>query len=95
MATLRPATCWMRNNMAKEKKEKVIYVDDGRTLADMSGVTGGFGRSGVKRPRQPGRAKEIWNTYWRTVKMMILPMLTVVGGMIVVYLLMYLLFRLR
>ena len=24
-----------------KKKEKITYVDDGRTIADMSGVTGG------------------------------------------------------
>ena len=27
----------------KKKKEKVEYVDDGRSLADMSEVGGGFG----------------------------------------------------
>ena len=78
--------------MGKKKKEKIIYVDDGRTIADMSGVQSGprlFRESSRPRPR----AKEVWKTYWTAVKMMILPMLVVVCGMIVVYLILYFLFR--
>lgn len=72
--------------MGKNKK-KTVYVDDGRTLADMSGVSGGMrlGKSNV-------RAKDAWNTYWNAVKMMFLPMLAVIGALVVIYGIMYLLF---
>lgn len=73
-----------------KKKEKVIYVDDGRALADMSALPASH------RSRAPGvpRAsfKEQLGTYFAAVKMMFLPMLAVVGAMVAVYLVMYLLF---
>ena len=74
-----------------KKKEKITYVDDGRTLADMSGVSGPkFSRS----KGQPGvRLKDAWATYWNTTKMMFLPMLAVIGAMLVLYVVMYLLFK--
>ena len=80
--------------MAKKKKEKIIYIDDGRTIADMSGVTGGF--SHYSRPKwQPSpRFKDVWNTYWTAVKMMIRPMLVVIGGIGLIYLILYVLFGL-
>lgn len=72
--------------MAK-KKEKTVYVDDGRTLADMSGVGGGIrgGKSNV-------RARDAWNTYWNAVKMMFLPMLAVIGVLVILYAVMYFIF---
>lgn len=74
----------------KEKKEKVVYVDDGSPVADMSGLSGG------KRLRNTGgsSAKDKWNTYWDAVKMMFMPMLCVICGLIIIYMLMYLLFLL-
>lgn len=75
-----------------KKKEKVVYVDDGRTVADMSGV------SGPRLSRDPGRprasAKEQWQTYWDAVKMMFTPMLVVVCGLIIIYMLLSLVFLL-
>ena len=80
--------------MAKDKKnkKKVTYIDDGRTIADMSGV-------GKKRPekldsldRPSSSFKAQWNTYWSTVKMMFIPMLVVMGIICVAFGLMYLLF---
>ncbi len=69
----------------RKKKEKVIYVDDGRTIADMSGVSSGP-RLGHRNPYRPrSSAKEIWNTYWNAVKMMIGPMLAVIVGLGVIY----------
>ena len=80
--------------MTKEKKEKIIYIDDGRTIADMSGVSGGFSR--YSRPKwQPGpRFKDVWKTYWTAVKMMLRPMLVVIGGIGLIYVIMYVLFGL-
>ena len=75
-----------------KKKEKVIYVDDGRTLADMSGISG---PRLTRNPAKPAnRFKEVWATYWNAVKMMFLPMLAVIGGLVVLYGVMYLIFSL-
>ena len=72
------------------KKEKITYVDDGRTLADMSGVTGGFSR----KPLGSYRAgfKEQWKTYWSAVKLMFVPMLVVICGLIIIYMILAFIF---
>lgn len=79
----------------KKKKEKIIYIDDGSTVADMSGVKG----SPLRGPRQPAygkqkrqpttRAGSIWQTYKDAVRSMIGPMLTVLGGMFAVFFLIW------
>ena len=77
--------------MSKKKKPK--YIDDGRTIADMSGVNGMKKRSDDKLERlaRPDSSyKSQWNTYWSTVKAMLLPMLVVLGIICVVFGLMYL-----
>ena len=78
--------------MGKQKKEKITYVDDGRTIADMSGVTGG--RNYAPRGSYvPGPSfKEAWKTYWNAVKMMFLPMMAVIAGIGVIYVIMLLIF---
>jgi hypothetical protein len=65
----------------KQKKEKVVYYDNGAPIVDMSSV-GGIGRRAPKdKPQQPQKVqsgfREKWNTYWNTVKMMVFPMLVV------------------
>ena len=76
----------------KKKKEKITYIDDGRTIADMSGVTGGmhFSKKDTYRPHP--KFKDVWKTYWAATKMMIAPMLVAVGGIIVIFLVLTLLF---
>lgn len=69
-------------NDKKKKKEKIQYVDDGRTIADMSGVSGGMHWSKKGTTSSP---KEIWSTYWSAVKMMFKPMLVVIGFLIAVF----------
>lgn len=70
-------------------KEKTRYIDDGRTIADMSNVSGGLFRRRERNPYKPrSTAKEKWSTYWGAVKMMFLPMLVAVGAIVIVYLLM-------
>ena len=76
----------------KEKKEKVRYYDDGRTVADMSGVKDPRLSGDPLRPR--ASAKEQWNTYWHAVKMMFGPMLIVLTGLCIIYMILYLLFTL-
>lgn len=87
----------------KEKKEKVVYIDDGRTIADMSNV------NGLKKPKSNtqgnvpeylgntrGRSstfKDRWNTYWSAVKMMFLPMLVTIGILCVAFLVAWLFFN--
>lgn len=65
-----------------KKKEKIKYIDDGRTIADMSGTSRAnplLGNSSLSSPRGKRRAstREIWQTYWAAVKTMFFPMLVV------------------
>lgn len=60
----------------KPKKEKVIYIDDGRTIADMSDIPSN--RDWLKKGTTSS-FKDIWCTYFSAVKMMIKPMLLVLG----------------
>lgn len=70
-------------------KEKTQYIDDGRTIADMSNVSGGLFRRRERSPYKPRSSfKEKWSTYWGAVKMMLLPMLVAVAAILIVYLLM-------
>ena len=76
----------MSEKKKKEKKQKVTYIDDGRTIADMS-VLGYTPRGNA----QGGSSfKDKWNTYWGAVRMMLLPTLVVVGIITLAYLIMYL-----
>lgn len=78
----------------KKKKEKVTYIDDGRTVADMSGVSSGPRLMGRDAGRPGPSFREAWNTYWNAVKMMFVPMLVVICGLIVIYMLLTFLFLL-
>lgn len=72
-----------------KKKEKVTYVDDGRTIADMSGLKSGrLNDRNSYRPRP--KFKDVWTTYWAAVRMMIKPMLVVIAAITVAYLIAYL-----
>ena len=80
----------------KKKKEKIIYIDDGSTVADMSGVKGNVPLRRAPRPsyekqkrRPTTRAGAIWQTYKEAVRSMIGPMLIFLGGMSVVFFLIW------
>ena len=88
--------------LPKKKKEKIVYIDDGSTVADMSGVgrkrptpqisrgaspSSGRGRRGRRAPTT--RAGSIWQTYADTVRAMIGPMLITLGGISAVFLLVW------
>jgi len=75
-----------------KKKEKITYIDDGRTLADMSGLSGPRLTRNTAKPAT--RFKDAWKTYWNAVKMMFLPMLAVIGALVAIYGVMYLIFSL-
>ncbi len=82
--------------MAKKKKEKIVYIDDGRTIADMSNVSASrlsFGQKNSYRPRST--AKEKWQTYFGAVKMMFVPMLVVVCAILIVYMVTWFLYFIR
>ena len=80
----------------KNKKKKTVYIDDGRTIADMSGLSG---RTPLSTD-QPylrgarGTAKERWQTYLAAVKMMFLPMLAVIGGIMLIFVIVLIAFSL-
>ena len=73
----------------KKKKEKITYIDDGRTIADMSGVMENRKFSSKGTTSSP---KEIWKTYWTAVRMMFKPMLVVIGFLMALYLFAYIAF---
>ena len=74
----------------KKTKKKAKYYDDGRTIADMSSLRGGS--SGGPRPKSS--FKDQMKTYFSTVKAMFLPMLAFMGGITVVFLIIYLILEL-
>ncbi len=65
----------------KKKKEKAKYVDDGRTIADMSAFrkNSGFKTDDKNFVRPPSTAKDKWNTYWAAVRSMLVPMFITLG----------------
>ena len=73
----------------KKKKQKTKYVDDGRTIVDMSGVGGHSSYNGKK-----GTPKEQMRTYFAAVKMMFFPMLATMAAIGVAFLILYLILEL-
>lgn len=75
-----------------KKKEKITYVDDGRSFADLSGVHGMRGDFKFSKTGTTSSPKDIWNTYWSAVKFMFKPMLVVIGFLCAMFLLAYIAF---
>ena len=74
----------------KGKKPKVKYIDDGRTIADMSALSGVDKRyTGPK-----GGFKASLQTYWNTVKLMFVPMLVTIGIITLAFLIMWIMLTL-
>ena len=70
----------------KQKKPKVTYIDDGRTIADMSALRGIDQRyTGPK-----GGFKAQLQTYWNAVKLMFVPMMVTIGIICLAFLIMWL-----
>ncbi len=74
----------------KEKKEKTVYIDDGRTIADMSGVSGGLPE--WTKYGTTSSVKDILRTYFGAMRMMLLPTLAIVGLLLVAFLIVALIF---
>ena len=86
-------------NSKKKKKEKITYIDDGSTIFDMSGLesTKRFSMNRQKTPtsrpiRQPSRFKSILQTYFDSVRMLLLPMLVFVAAICILFLILWFLF---
>ncbi len=88
----------LRKSMSKKKskkKTKVKYIDDGRTIADMSGTsrTNVFlgGTSGGLKGRGSRRAplKDQAKTFFGAMKMMFFPMLITMGILTIAFIILY------
>lgn len=64
----------------KKEKQKITYIDDNSTIADMSGTKKHVNKS-------KSTFKEKWKTYTATVKKMVMPMLITLLAFSLVYLL--------
>ena len=84
----------------KQKKPKITYIDDGRTIADMSALGGiGSKRSAPTRPDQKnaprllrGRhstLREQADTFLSAMRMMFLPMLVAIAIITLAFLVMW------
>ena len=73
----------------KIKKEKITYIDDGRTIADMSNLPP---RAQWTKQGTTSSFRDIWRTYGQSTKMMLKPTLIAVGFLVVVYLIMTIIF---
>ncbi len=81
--------------MAK-KKEKIVWVDDGRTIADMSGISGkGYTPPADNKHSKPLRysapMSEKLRTFFDAMGFMLLPTLAIVGLLCAAYLIVYIL----
>ena len=87
----------LRKSMSKKKnkkKDKIKYIDDGRTLADMSGTSrmNVFLGSGNERRGRGGRRaplKDQAKTFFGAMRMMFVPMLIMMGIITVAFGIMY------
>lgn len=75
----------------KQKKEKVTYIDDGITIADMSAFSNkrkmDTGKDNFLRPQSTFGDR--WKTYWSAVKSMLVPMFITLGVLTVLFLITY------
>lgn len=70
-----------------KKKKKTVYIDDGRTLADMSALGGG--KKSPPKKEGGNSFKEQFKTFTDAQKAMLLPMLAVLGIIAIAFLLVY------
>ena len=79
--------------MAK-KKEKIVWVDDGRTVADMSGVSSALNSSpkAPKTVRAYSPLREKLRTFFDTMGFMLLPTLCIMALVAAAFLIFWLLF---
>ncbi|MBQ3196087.1 MAG: hypothetical protein IJB65_06435 [Clostridia bacterium] len=75
----------------KKKKEKIVYYDDGSSVADMSKLDSKpkFEYKGTA-PIKSLKAQS--QTFFGAMKMMFVPMLVVICGLCILYMILYFLF---
>ena len=83
----------MADKKQKKKKGKTVYVDDGRTIADMSGVQGGASRYFRDNGPSYSSFKDKWTTFFDAFRMMLLPTAVFGGALLVLFGIMWLLFK--
>lgn len=78
----------------KKKKEKIIYVDDGSTVADMSGVDGKKKASNSRQKKANssyrGGFRDQFKTFTDAQRAMLMPMLVTLAIIAIAFLLVYL-----
>ena len=74
----------------KQQKEKITYIDDGRTIVDMSA----FSRDRLYKKGTSSSFRDIWRTYWSATRMMLKPTLIAIGFIVAAFLIVSLLFYL-
>ncbi len=87
-----------KQRQPKPKKEKIVWIDDGSTIADMSGVGGKRRKQGNPHHAPRGntkgkpmtRRREIANTYMDACRMMFMPMMVTLFIIAVAFLLLWL-----
>ena len=84
----------MSDKNKKKKKPKTVYVDDGRTIADMSALGGSRPLGSGMSKRSTGTAKERMQTYLHACKTMLMPMFVTLGIISAAFLILYLLLHL-
>ena len=94
-----------RKEKKEKKKEKIVYIDDGSTVCDMSGLRQtkkpfmpdihGYNTPPKKRRKPPSRWRSIVNTYLDSVKMMLLPMLVFIGIIAIAFFFLWMIFYLK
>ena len=94
-----------KDKKQKKKKVKTVYIDDGSTIADMSGVNGARPRAFGSRPDSDGKRNnsqyappysgnkftDSVRTYFQAVKLMIVPMLVTMAIIAAAFLIVWLL----
>ena len=87
-------------NKERAKKEKIIYVDDGSSIVDMSGTIGPS-KKPQNAPKDPFTGAPIGNTpkdkirtYFQAVRQNLVPMFVVILGICVIFGVMYLILEL-
>ena len=68
-------------NPKKERKVKVIYYDDGSTIADMSGTY----RTGKKPEPQKSTLRAKLKTFFSVMRKMVIPMLCTLAAFMLIY----------
>lgn len=83
-------------NKEKSKKEKIVFVDDGSTIIDMSSTVKPSQKP-QNQPKDPYTGQPIGNTfkdkartYFSAVKQNLVPMFVVIIGICVIFGIMYL-----